>query len=330
MTEPAVEDPQAARHEAEVAALEAAVAAAVTAGLAAHLASISSALRDAARDALTNPVRWLTARRQAARALRATRPDIARHVEAFLPRAAELGARHAGAPLPTGHDPAADPIVRQSLADLDRTVRRKLDGAAAAVEEGPALTPVKPLLNPGAPSRPSTAPVRLEETLAKVDSPAAAADAAVGDVVARVVAGGTVAAAEMAGIRLVWWSERTSCNNCKSMAGAVAEPGGRFHRVRRFAARQLPWMAGGVDAPPLHKSCRCRAVPETPGLADALQREAEREVARGESKFDSLPARLAAVGRLLEGGSRLPKTVQARAARDLEAGKFSQRGRKAG
>jgi hypothetical protein len=348
LTEPAtVQDRRADREEAQIAALEAAVAAAATAGLAGTLAAVARALQDAFRGA--DPGRWLTVRRAAARTLRGIRPDVASRVVRLLPRAAQLGAAHVGAALPAGHDPAGDPLTRRALDGLDEVVRARLAVAAAVLDETPPPPPpsqgepaaapvagrarqVPPRPRPGRRPQPAVeiTPPGLEDVLGKVDAPRAVAEATAGDVVARAVAGGARAAADDAGIGLVWWSERTSCNNCNSMTGAVAGPGGKFRPVRQLAARPLPWMAGGVDSPPLHPNCRCHLRIETPGLADALRREAEREVARGESGYDSLPARLAAVDRLLREGSRLPRSVQARAGRDLAARRFSRRDRQAG
>lgn len=314
MTAPTVatppQDPQAARREAEIRALEAAVAAAVVAALAARVARVTAALTAGFRYAATDPARWLTVRRQAARDLRAIRVNVAPVIARNLTQAAQLGARHAGGTLPANHAPTGDPLVADVLQRVDADVARKLDAAAVHLTDNPVGTPAQ-----------------LDDALTKVDAAPKEAEAAAGDAVARTVAGGVRAVAEQDGAALVWWAERSACLHCKGMAGSVAEPGGRFFAVRQFADKPLPWVAEGVDGPPLHRSCRCHTAINTEGLADGLKREAQREVAQGTSLHDSLPARLRAVDRLLKGGSRLPKSVQQRAAADRARGRFTDRRR---
>lgn len=111
--------------------------------------------------------------------------------------------------------------------------------------------------------------------------------------------------------------ERDACLRCTSYAGSICEPAGLFSVVRSFQDS----VAAEVRVP-VHPWCRCtkklvhRDDAET--VADPLRREAERSVAR----FDALPsesdrARTEAARRLVEQGSRLPKTVLERAARQV-------------
>jgi hypothetical protein len=306
-----VTEPTAAqdRREAELAALESAVVAAATVGLAAHLARVTAVLRDGFRWAVTDPARWARVRRTAAQDLRRIRPAIAQPVQRLLPRAARLGAAQTGGSLPPGHDPAADPLVAGILDRVDQQVRDKLARAAAALTDGPVDTPA-----------------RFDDAIARVDAARTEAETAAGDTVARAAADGTRAAAEADGLPLVVVTERDACLSCTSMAGATTGTDGLFRPVRTFAARIVPWLPDGVTAPPFHRSCRCQLQVATEGLADALRREAERSVARGESAYDSLPARLRAVDRLLAAStSRLPASVRRRAAEDRARGRFSRR-----
>lgn len=300
------------RQEAEAAALEAAAVASAVAVLTAALTAITGTLKTAFRLVVTDPARWLTARRVAARTLRSLQPRIASQAERMVSRAAALGARHVDAPLPDGYDPATDPQVRDVLDALDQAVTRKLDTAADAILSGPVNTPA-----------------RLDDAIGRVDAARKLAASTVEDVVATAITGGARAAADEAGIGLTVWAERDACLSCQSMCGAEPTPeDGLLRPVHEFTARILPWLRDGVTGPPFHRHCRCRLVPATPGLAEGLRREAEREVARGESAYDSLPARLAAVDRVLRVGTRLPKSVRERAARDRARGQFSRRDRR--
>jgi hypothetical protein len=304
------DEQETARREAEVVALEAAVTAAAVAGIAGILTQVTGMLSGAFKIAVTDPGRWVKTRRSAARMLRRVRPRGAAVVARHLTRAAQLGARQVGVSLPKGHDPLADVQVRQDLEGLDQAVTARLGKAAEAVTRDRIHT-----------SR------QLEKTLARVDAVTSVMEGGAGDIVARAVAGGTVAAAGRAGVGVTLRCERNACLACQSMCGSVPDEDGLFRPVHEYTARLLPWLRDGVEAVPLHPRCRCRIVPATEGLVDALRREAEREVARGESAYDSLPARLAAVDRVLKMGTRLPKSVKARAARDLARGEFSRRDR---
>ena len=336
------EQDAAARREAQIRALEAAAVAAVTAALAARLAVIVGDLRDAFTAwAGTNPARWRIARQDAARELRGIQVNLAPAITRVLTQAARLGAAQAAATaglpapgrtappsapapptlptmpiprrqpatthLPPGHDPTADPLIADAIDKVDAAVTAKLEVAAARLEE-----------------RVDT-PAQLEDAIGRVDAATGEAKATTGDAVARSVQGGIKAVADAQGMGRVWvLGSRDACLHCQGMAGSVAAPDGLFREVRQFAAKSLPWVADGVDKPPLHRSCRCTTMPDTAGLADSLRREAERDVARGWSAYDSLPARLKALDAILR-RSRLPKSVVERAATDRRRGAFSSR-----
>lgn len=306
------------RRETQIRVLEAAVTAAVLAALLRRLHWITSTLTTGHRDVS----RVVDARQYAAGQLSAIRVDLGPQVMRFLPRAAELGAQHVDAPLPAWWTPAADPGLIEAVQRADATVQAKVQQVAAQVLTAPLPTEGAVIVGPRA-----WTPVRASgETLAeRVAAVGAAASSAVGDVVARAVSVGAVAAASAAGVGLCWYTERGSCLSCASMAGATQGDDGLFRPVRVFAPRIIPWLPAGVASCPAHGGCRCHLAPATPGLADALRREAEREVARGESEYDSLPARLRAVDRLLAGRtSRIPKSVRERAATDRARGSFSR------
>lgn len=300
------QSPADARREAEITALEAATIAAVTVVLAKLLGRVTDTLTAgwAWRD--EDAARWLAARQIAARQLRAVRVNLATTAERSLTRAARLGARHAGAPLPDGHDPSADDLIRATLDTIDADVRGKLERAADHVLTGRIETPTQ-----------------LADATDRIDAGRKEAATQVGTVVNRAVANGTIAAADEAGLGLVWLAERDACGSCLSMSGSVRDADGLFYPVTVYPPRPIPWMRDGVKAPGLHARCRCRVRPATAGLSEGLAREAARSVARGWSAYDSLPARLAALDVVLRKGG-LPKTVLQRAADDRARGRFGR------
>lgn len=299
------QSPADARREAEITALEAATIAAVTVALAKALARAADTLTAgwAWRD--RDLPRWVAARQSTARQLRAIRVNLATAAARSLPAAARLGARHAGAPLPDSHDPSADDLIRDVLDTIDADVRGKIERAADHIATGRI-----------------EAPGQFEDAVHRIDAGKREADTQVATLVNRAVAGGTVAAADDAGVGLAWVAERTACGSCLSMSGSVLTDG-LFKPVTVYPPRPIPWMRAGVTAPPLHSSCRCHLRPATEGLAEGLAREAARSVARGWSAYDSLPARLAALDVVLRRGG-LPKTVLQRAADDRARGRFGR------
>lgn len=149
----------------------------------------------------------------------------------------------------------------------------------------------------------------------------------------RAVNQGISDAARAAGVRLLWRAERNACLKCLAYSGLTVDPPGLFPVGLTLGTGRST--LGGVPYPPLHRWCRCRVVPyggpDATELgadeASGLQREAMRTVARGWSDYASQPERLRAADLLLQRGFRLPKTVLARAARDVARGSFSQRHR---
>ncbi len=135
-------------------------------------------------------------------------------------------------------------------------------------------------------------------------------------------------------LRVVWLAERGACLTCLALSGQVADPntGVWFDELATFAAHPMPvWPPGHpLMGPPRHPHCRCRLriiAAANSMLPAALAREARRSVARGWSDYASRPARLGAADLLLVVGARLPVTVQARSAEDVERGAFSRRHR---
>ena len=93
------------RADAQARALEAALAAAAVAVIASRVRGIVADLTDAFQWAVTAPGRWATARFYAAARLRAVPVRLAETVGPQLARAATLGARQVGVPLPASARP---------------------------------------------------------------------------------------------------------------------------------------------------------------------------------------------------------------------------------
>lgn len=144
---------------------------------------------------------------------------------------------------------------------------------------------------------------------------------------------GIADAAARAGMRLLWSAERNGCLKCQAYSGLAVKVGQDFPVGLTLGKGKST--LGGTPYPPLHRYCRCRVRPyggpdatqKGADEASGLMREANRTVARGWSDYDSEPERLRAVDLLLKRGFQLPKTVLARADRDLKRGSFSQRHR---
>lgn len=137
------------------------------------------------------------------------------------------------------------------------------------------------------------------------------------------------------GMRVVWWAERDACLACQALSGQVADPseGVGFDEFATFGkpgSAPDVWPPGmPLMSPPRHNNCRCRLriiSANNISIPEALQREAQRTVARGWSDYDSKRQRLSAADRLLA-HSALPKTVNARARADVQRGAFSTRHR---
>lgn len=278
--------------------------AAVLSGLTSRLTSVQGSLREAFGWLHADASRWWWGRQRAASELLATRTLIGPVLGRSLPRAAALGARHAGGALPAGHDPLAGPRARMVLDRVDGDVHARLSRAAHDVVTARIETPAQ-----------------LTVVLDRVAVVGRVAALQVGDAVAATVADGVKAVADERVLPRVWVAERDACGSCLSMSGSVALPGGLFAPVTAYG-RIIPWFHDGLEGPPGHGSCRCHVAIATPGLADGLAREAARSAARGLSAYDSLPARLAAAA-VAARSTRLPASVTARAAHDHARGAFS-------
>jgi len=294
--------PDAARREAQIRALEAAAVAAAVVGLADRLDAIGARVRAAAGVAVTAPAAWLAVRRRAAADLRAVRPAVAARITRILPRAADLGAQHAGGPLPAGHDPTADGLIGGILDRVDGLVREKLTRAARALRDDPATTPAG-----------------IDALLARVDAARQVAETAAGDATTRAIAGGAAAAADELGISLEWVTEPGACAICLGYAGSIREPGGRFHSTGP------PPLAGDTDIegpPGPHPHCRCWLRPSTQAVTNRLRRRNAARVALGPAA--QLSAGLRTLDQLLRSGRvRLPSRRQADTTR--ARGRFRRR-----
>lgn len=130
----------------------------------------------------------------------------------------------------------------------------------------------------------------------------------------------------------LWVSEADACVRCLAYTGRTARPGEPFPGGLSWDPRQRAGRRPGVDGPPLHSHCRCRAVPwddawTTSGVPFplALQREAHRSLAYGTARpSESRAARLRAVRELLRTTDDLLPAVEARARTALRTGRFAQ------
>lgn len=127
----------------------------------------------------------------------------------------------------------------------------------------------------------------------------------------------------------LWVSEADACVRCLAYTGRTAPVGEPFPGGLSWDPRQRR-RGQGVDGPPLHSHCRCRAVPwsddwDADGMSFplALQREAHRSLAYGRARpSESRAARLRAVRELLRTVDDLLPAVEDRARTALRAGRF--------
>lgn len=283
--------------EAQLAGLESAVVAVAAADIARRTAKALTRLRKGWM--YGTAAAWRVARTDAARILTGGTVDVSRRLRNLLGRAGRVGASTVGGRVSGGWSPVSEPRVADRLLSMDQHVVGRLQAAVDAIPT----------------ERPETRG-DLTEVLKRVERAKTATQTSIGDTVHEAA---TAAAIDAADEGLVWRAERDACAACTSMAGAVMH-NGWFTPVKRYTGSQL--LAEPVR-PPLHPHCRCVLIPDTPGIADGLQREAERSVAYGWSASDSLPARLRAVDALLRTGSRLPVTVQRRARSARATGTFT-------
>lgn len=129
----------------------------------------------------------------------------------------------------------------------------------------------------------------------------------------------------------LWVSEADACVRCLAYTGRTAKPGEPFPGGLSWDPRQRAGRRPGVEGPPLHSHCRCRAVPwddawTTTGVPFplALQREAHRSLAYGTARpSESRAARLRAVRELLRTTDDLLPAVETRARTALQTGRFA-------
>lgn len=146
----------------------------------------------------------------------------------------------------------------------------------------------------------------------------------------RAASTGAVAVVKANGGRKLWVAERNGCVSCLAYAGKLAEPDEDFPGGLSFGDR--PVSTDPLPHPPLHPNCRCRITvwlgsKEGVGPAElpaVLEREAKRSILRGDAlPTESEAVRVAAARNLLQAGSGLPKSVEARARKAVKAGGFS-------
>jgi hypothetical protein len=128
----------------------------------------------------------------------------------------------------------------------------------------------------------------------------------------------------------LWVSEADACVRCLAYTGRIAPVGEPFPGGLSWDPRQRR-RTPGIDGPPLHGHCRCRAVPwsdrwTTSGVPFplALRQEAHRSLAYGTARpTESRAARLRAVRELLRTEPDLLPAVEARARTALRTGNFA-------
>lgn len=128
----------------------------------------------------------------------------------------------------------------------------------------------------------------------------------------------------------LWIAEADACVRCLAYTGRTAAVGEPFPGGLSWDPRQRVARAPGVDGPPLHAHCRCRAVPwdeawtasGTP-FPVGLRREAERSVGYGRARpSESRQARLRAARELLRTVDDLLPAVEATARTAVRTGRF--------
>lgn len=323
MTAPAASADPRAQPALDAAALaaEAAAVAMTVAPLAAALAGTVAALQLASTPAV---------RRTAARRLRGVSTaslGLSVRLRLHLPALRDLGWRQGGAVLRAQHPDITDwsrqaaaggplpDLVEWTLSEIDRRAVDDLAELADEVESGTDVEDIEPM---------------ADRTLRR-------ARATAGDAAAAEIQHGVELAAADADAPMVWVAERDACLTCLAMSGQVRTAGGRWADLT-FDDRPLSWAGWDGGPPPRHPRCRCRAWPHDGGppvlaasvpgadAATGLAREARRSVLRGWSGYAGLARRLRAADRLVSSGTAaLPRSVVARARRDIERGQFSER-----
>lgn len=128
----------------------------------------------------------------------------------------------------------------------------------------------------------------------------------------------------------VWVSEVDACTVCLAYTGRVVRADEPFPGGLSWDPRQRRPHADGIDGPPKHPNCRCRAVPwsdawTTEGVPFplALQREAHRAIAYGSARpSESRTVRLRAARELLRTVDDLLPAVETTARAAVRTGRF--------
>lgn len=143
------------------------------------------------------------------------------------------------------------------------------------------------------------------------------------------------------GARVLWVAEPNACVVCLKLSGHLADPatGQWFDEDATFGrpgSAPDVWPPGQpLMRPPRHPHCRCVTQTwwgdvrgDVYDLPAALRREARRSVLLGRAlPTESHAVRIDAADRLLRLGSGLPRTVEDRARRAVQTGRFSHRTR---
>lgn len=212
-------------------------------------------------------------------------------------------------------DVPLDPTIQAAVDGVDAVVRDKLDTAAREAEKLPDEASWDDVTH----------------VMAHANRAATSAESTAGWSVNAAINHGAEVVADQLGVEKLWQAERNACTHCLGLSGHVSKDG-VFDASLTFGKKPLPvWPEGDLKGPPRHPHCRCRVTPwlgsvpgyTGPDLPAALKREAERSILTGwRLDSESETARVAAAKALLERGTNLPKSVQARARRAVVAGAF--------
>ncbi len=127
------------------------------------------------------------------------------------------------------------------------------------------------------------------------------------------------------GYAKMWVAERDACLHCLALSGAVTYES--FDAGATFATKPLKAF-NSLPEPPRHPFCRCSIVPTTPGddkgASKALNREAERSVAKGFADASEPQARAAAEQLLYNDPDLADSVVANTAARLRSESQFRQ------
>lgn len=307
--------------ERQAVALETASAAAASAGLASELAAAAAVLLGLVLRHLAPAVLRTSIRRL----IGALTPSARTVLETTRIKGLNLGNQLGlkSPEVPAGTEPELEPSGQGSTGmirahnDLQTVIEAADPGAKARLDEAVKLAGQLPM----------TDDADVMAVIGKAHSAVQRLKTDAAWVAIRSIALGVVQVARAAGLNVVWIAERDACLHCLAYAGRVISPGGAFPAGLTYADKPLKpygWLIG----PPLHPHCRCHLQITTydPGSVDlGLAREAARSVARGLSDFASEPALKRAADRLVHGAGHarlLPKSVLARAKRNVAAGKL--------